>query len=589
MSSEGLPRLLASGRRRGLLARLLANGVAQAVALVATALLVQRAFDRLIGAPRELSGSTLAAYGGGLALAAVAAGALRLGERTDAERLGQHYVHTLRMTLYGRLVTLSPRTVQRRSQGGVVLRFVGDLTAIRQWVSLGLSRVLVSGTFLVTALAVLAVVSPALAAAVGGIVALGVAVAFALGRPMRATARAARRRRTRLAANLTEQVGAVAVVQSFGQVERETGRVARQSRRLGRSMVTRARVIGRLRGATEAVAGLATGAALLVGATEVAAGRASPGTVVAAMMIVGLLIAPLRDLGRVPEYWHASRVSLEKARSFANTRPRMEERPNALPLAPGPGRLDIRAVTVEGALDRVTASVEPGQVVAVVGPNGAGKSSLLGLLGRLADPDEGEVLLDGQDLREHTLPSVRASVGTAGPDLPLLRGSVARNLRYRQPDAPPEELARVWRLCELDDVLADLAQGGDTRSGEGGRALSAGQRQRVTLARALVGDPPVLLLDEADANLDALAAGVLDRVVETLHGRRTVVMVTHRTAAVQAADVVWHLAAGRLVEVGSPEELFSLDGPTARMFGPARGAEVVPLLSPRSRLAREGG
>jgi len=138
-------------------------------------------------------------------------------------------------------------------------------------------------------------------------------------------------------------------------------------------------------------------------------------------------------------------------------------------------------------------------------------------------------------------------VSMVGPDLPLLRGTVERNLRYRCPDAPEEELMRVWSLCGLHDVLSDLPDGLETRVRDGGKNLSAGQRQRIAIARALLGDPPVLLLDEADANLDAGARTVVDRVIRE-HGRRsTVIVVSHRPEILEWADAIWRMDGGRLV------------------------------------------
>jgi ABC-type multidrug transport system fused ATPase/permease subunit len=186
-------------------------------------------------------------------------------------------------------------------------------------------------------------------------------------------------------------------------------------------------------------------------------------------------------------------------------------------------------------------------VVAVVGDNGAGKSTLLALAARLIDPDAGSVSLNGRDVRDVTLASLRRAVGIAGPDMPLLRGDVESNLRYRWPDAPVAELERVRRLTDLDDVLADLPQGTATRLAERGAGLSSGQQARVALARALVGDPPLLLLDEVEAHLDSGAAAIVDRVLADRRGRATTIVVTHRSEIIAAADVVWQLSQGRLV------------------------------------------
>lgn len=566
-----------SGQRIGLLGRLILNGFCQAAATVANALLVEAAFDRLIASSgsNPAFAKTALWIGLGLAAAAVVAAWLRMIERTDAERLGQDYTHQVRMVLYNRLASLAPRALQRRSQGGVMLRFVGDLTALRQWVSLGLARLSVALTTAVATLLALSFVSLPLASSVGLIIAIGAALAYSRGEPMQLAALEARRHRSRLAANVNEKVAAIAVVQAFGQSRREQKRIGRQSQRLKVAMIERALITGQLRALTDGTAALASGTALLMGAIEVAAGRATPGTVVAAMTIVGLLVPPLRDLGRVQEYWHNSRVSLRKIQEFLDTPSLVTEALNAPDLELGPGRLEFEQVSLEGSLQDVSAVAEPGTVVALVGPNGAGKSTLLSLAARLMDPDAGTIRLDGQDLSAYSLTSVRRAIGMAGPDLPLLRGTVDKNLLYRWPDAPIEEILRVRRLCEVDQVLAELPEAEKTRVSEGGIGLSAGQRQRIALARAILGNPPLLLLDEVDANLDAQATAVVDRVLAEHKG--TVLLITHRAERLAAADAIWYLEDGKLLEAGPPTALLTGNGPTAHLF---QSFNREPVLSP---------
>jgi ABC-type multidrug transport system fused ATPase/permease subunit len=309
---------------------------------------------------------------------------------------------------------------------------------------------------------------------------------------------------------------------------------------------------------------VALAAVVLAGVT----GRTPAATVAAAMTLVGLLVAPLRDLGRIQEYWYTAQAASEKLGEMLVQPTGLVEPVNPPRLKSGAGRLHFGDVTLQGALHGVTVTAEPGQVVAIVGPNGAGKTTLLALAARLLEPDGGRVFLDGQDLAHHAAADVRAQLGLVGPDLPLLRGTVERNLRYRRPDSPPEEVLRVMAVCEVDEVVAALPDGLATRIAEGGAGLSAGQRQRLALARALLGNPAVLLLDEADANLDREASAVVDRVLAQHRG--TVLVVTHRPERLASADVIWHLDAGRVVEVGSPAELLAGDGPTARLFGDDR-------------------
>ena len=265
---------------------------------------------------------------------------------------------------------------------------------------------------------------------------------------------------------------------------------------------------------------------------------------VAAMAVVGFLSTAFRNLGRVHEHHQSARVSREKILEFMRTK-NLLGRSKFLPdLSAKHGEISFQDIALKGALDNVTATAPAGARVAIVGPNGAGKSTLLHIVARLIDPDAGSVSIDGQDISQHNLKSVRGAIGVVSPDLPLLRGSIDFNLRYRCPDAPPEEVEREHKLCDLDELLKRLPEGKKYRLQEGGNNLSLGQRHRLAVARALLCDPKILIVDEIDANLDPNAASVLDQVLDNFSG--TVLMVTRSEARLAKADFLWHLVDGRL-------------------------------------------
>ncbi len=560
-----LPGILEGGSSR-LWARLVGNGLAQALAAVATTLLVRHTFDGWLNTHRQPADlPALGWVGTGLVMIVVLRAWLRARERADAERLGQEYVYQVRLAVFDRLGALAPRVLQRRRRGSLMLRFVGDLSALRQWVSLGLARLTVAGMTAGIALVALGWMNRILALAAGLILAGGAVAALALAKPLRAAVRESRRRQSALAANVNEKIAAMAAVQLCNQGQRERRHIARQGRRLRDAMVERARIGGWLRAITEATSGLAVATVVLLGALEVASGTTTPGTVVGAMTIVGLLLPALRDLGRVHEYWHGFQVASERIERFLELPNLVNERPNAPDLTVERGQLELRQVSVTGVFEDLNVVAPAGGVIAIVGPNGAGKSTLLALAARLLDPDQGEVRLDGRDFARHSLASVRRAVGMVSAELPLLKGSIARNLRYRWPEAPLEEVERVCALCGVDELLAELPEGAQTRLLEDGKNLSPGQRQRIALARALLGDPALLLLDEVEANLDTRAEAVVDRVLARHCG--TVLMVTHRRDRLFRADEIWHVADGRLVESGPPLKLLNSDGPTSRLFG----------------------
>jgi ABC-type multidrug transport system fused ATPase/permease subunit len=563
-----LPPTLA-GRRRRLFAGLVANGATQAACMAAAAWASQHAFDTWV-LGRAAPGDSAARLATLLLLAYVAMAWLGFRERITAERLGQHYVRAVRVALFDRLGRSAPRGIHARSRGGHLLRFIGDLSALHEWVSRGLARLVVAGVTVPLLLASLAIVAPFVAALVVPVIALGAAATLALGPRMREAARQARRRRARLAAISEENIAAIATLQAFGQLGRERERLVRRSRGLASAMVTRARTVGALRAVTDLTAGLATLAILAAAAWGVHGGEATPGAVVSAMAVLGLALPRLRDLGRVHELWQDYSVSRDNLGRF------LDEDSRRPALARGEQRLACRAgevrlegLRVQGALEDVHAVARPGERVAIVGRHGAGKSTLLGVIARLLDADGGRVRVDGMDLALCRISSVREAVGMVGPDLPLLRGTLEYNLRYRQPRAPEAELRRVMALTGVDEIAARHPLGLAMRVADGGANLSAGERERVKLARALLGHPRILLLDAADGPLDAHSATLFDRVVESFQG--TVLMVTHDPVRARRADRVWHLDAGRLVADSAPAAVL------AKAAGALRAAELRPV------------
>jgi ATP-binding cassette, subfamily B, bacterial len=540
--APALPRPLA-GRRGRLFAALVLLGLGMAVVTVVWSLLVGAVVGLLTDPAVE--GADIVVGTALLLLAvAVVTAALVAGERVLAERFGQSWVNEIRVTAFGHLAR-TPVREHRHSTGATTMRLVGDMTALRRWASLGLARLAVAGPLLLGCLVALALAAPAIAVAVAVVIACGYGATRAVTPRLAETNRIARRRRTQVAAHVTEHVGNRMTMQAFGREGAERRRVRRRGRRLGAAMVHRANMIGAVRAIGEATT-LGASATALVVALAV---RVDAAAAAAALAVIGIMASPLRDLSRVVEYRSAAQVATEKIEQVLR-RP-VRPRPLAVLAMPaGPGRLEARGVGVDGVFSGLNLVAEPYTVTAVVGPNGSGKTTLLTVLAGLVVPDRGRVLLDGVDLRLLDERDLRRAVGFTGPDVPLLRGSVADNIRYADPDADDSALAAAVRASGLDTLASGLPDGLQTRVGEGGRGLSAGQRQRVALARAVVARPRVLLLDEADAHLDQDAASTIDRLVSTFRG--TVVLVSHRPTPLPAATVLtYELRAGTLHPTGS--------------------------------------
>jgi ABC-type multidrug transport system fused ATPase/permease subunit len=536
------------GRRRKYLLRLVVNGVAQAGAAVMVAAASQRLFSASLAEPAApaLLGQTIAAPVLVFVAAIAALGWLRRRERIDAESLGQDYVGEIRIAAFDHLCRLSLRAHGKLRKGALMLRFVGDLTALRQWISLGVARLIVAGLMLAGCLIGLILLSPLVGAAVAAVAVAGGLVILAMGWRLDGVIRDARRRRGRLAAALGERLARIATTNAFARRGAERRAMKKLTRRLAGAMIARAGAVGAMRAAAQITIGLATAAALIAGALGRASGLAEPGDIVAAMSVVAIMTGSLADLGRVYEYWRGARIAEAKLARLFETGPLImqPENPRAVDLA-NPA-IEFHGAGVERGIENLTGRVEPGERLFITGPNGSGKSTILYLVSRLIDADAGNVTIGGEDIAAVGLGSLRRAVSIVSPEIGLFRGTVADNILYGS-DERPANFDAVCALCgvDRDDPAAPLHL--DRAVDEDGANLSLGERARLALARALAGAPKILLLDEADAHLDAPSRDILKRAIEQFDG--TVIAVTHDPELLPLADRIWRIRDGRLIRV----------------------------------------
>jgi ATP-binding cassette subfamily B protein len=317
---------------------------------------------------------------------------------------------------------------------------------------------------------------------------------------------------------------------------------------------------------------------LLLGGWFVLEGRLEVGLYTVLVFMTQRLLWPLTDLGQTLDLYQRAMASTRRIFSL------LEERGHQVPgeaalTAPVRGRLELRGVRfgyadgpdVLRGLDLV---VPAGETHAVVGATGAGKSSLLRLVLRFSDPREGRVLLDGTDVRDLSWDSLRGAIGYVSQDVFLFHGSVRDNLAYGRPDATDAEIREAARLAEAHTFIEALAEGYDTVVGERGLTLSGGQRQRIALARAILRDPALLVLDEATSAVDNETEAAIQRSLATVTAHRTALVVAHRLSTVRDADRIWVLADGRVTEAGTHEELVAAQGLYAALWAVQTGEAV---------------
>ena len=525
------------------IAQVVIIGLAQAAVIVVASLLIRAAIDAL-----ESSGFWAGPFLTliWVLLAVVLIGAVVRGlEWSVSESIGFRYMHRLRMVMYSHLERISGRRLLRTSRGAVLLRFTGDLGLIRAWVSRGIARGIVAAMSIIAGVAVLFYFHPVLGLFALGVFAVATGISLRVGRWQRRAIRMVRRRRANLTTNLTEQIHGMSTVQALGRMAGEYDRLLRQSARLTRRLVRYSWVRGFLRAIATWTSSLAVVGVLAIGAYYFDAGRITIGTIVAAVLVTRMMMRPVRSLGMANEYWQNGRVSRQKVLTFLR-QPYREAEGMALPsLRVRKGRIEFRNVSLNGSLNGINAEVAPRQLVAVMGPNGAGKSSLLSVVARINDLTEGDVVVDDQVLSGCSLRSCARQISLMSNEVPLLRGSVRRNLSYRWRGAPDSEIERVIALCGVREVIASLPEGLSAKITEGGKNLSAGYAARVALARAMVVNPRILLLDEPTLNLDEATKRIFHEAL--LHYGGTVLMVTGDPEEAAIADVVWEMEDGRLV------------------------------------------
>ena len=539
--------------------------VAATVARLAGPLIVRQGIDDGItaGDPAAITRASLA-----FVLALVVSYLASRWALWSVVSVGERFLRAMRVRVYRHLMSLDMDFYGRSKVGVLVSRMTSDVEALTAFANEGAISVITSLLTVVGVTVGLFLIDPGLALAVMALMPVLIAISIVFRGFADRAYRRVREHIGLVLATLQEGISGVRVVQAYTQEPRRTRQFVGVNEEYYRANLDAAKAISVYFPAVDLLRTLGAALVLFLGGRRVLDGTLSLGSLVAFLLYLNWFFEPIVQLSNVYNLLQGALAALGKLFGLLDTEPAVAESPEARPLPAGPGRLQFEGVSFAyepgtPVLAGVDLEIPGGQRVAVVGETGAGKSTLAKLAVRFHDPQAGRVVLDGVDLRQAEVGSLRRAVALVPQEGYLFPGSIRENVAYARPDMGDDEIWEVCRTLGIDDWIRGLPERLDTLVLERGSRLSSGERQLLSLARALAADPRVIVLDEATSNLDPESEARVERALSALLANRTAIVIAHRLQTAERADRVLVVAGGRIVEDGPYADLVAAGGPFA--------------------------
>ncbi|MEW6723721.1 MAG: ABC transporter ATP-binding protein [Bacillota bacterium] len=478
---------------------------------------------------------------------------------------GQSAIYTIREELFGHLQKLTFKFYDGIPAGVVMSRVTNDVEALNELISNGITHVFADIVTLGGIILIMVSMDWKLALATFVTLPFLVWCAVVFRERVIQAYREVRNKIANVNANLQESISGVRVTQSFARESKNSERFDQTNLENLQANMQAVSLYSVFAPVVEVIGAVGTCIVLWYGGKLILSQRIEIGVLVAFISYTARFFQPIQDLTNIYNQMQAATAASEKIFGIMDREPEVRSSPDAIELPPIRGEVEFDQVVfgynpAQPVLHGISLTVSPGQRIALVGPTGAGKSSIINLLSRFYDPQSGAIRIDGHDLREGTLASLRRQMGIVLQDTFLFSGTIRENIRYGKLGATDAEIEAAAKAVNAHEFIARLPQGYDTQVNERGAKLSIGQRQLISFARALLRDPRILILDEATSSVDAYTEVLIQRALEHLLAGRTAFIIAHRLSTIRNADRILVIDDGRIVESGRHEELLATGG-----------------------------